>query len=388
MIAWPDKRYQADHDEAEKAPLPATTQSVILIPSLHPDEKLGLYVQALVEHGFSRIVVVDDGSGPNYAHYFEALKANPQCRVLGYAENQGKGHALKHGIRYILEHFPEAPGVITADSDGQHTAEDCLRVAGEMLRDPSRLVLGVRDFSQAHVPAKSMLGNRLTTFFFALLYGRWVSDTQTGLRGISRQIMPRMLDIPGERFEYEMNMLIYCAGWHIDFAKVPIDTIYLEENKGSHFRPFHDSVRIYAQLFRNFFKFASASMLSTLLDMGLFTLLDKAILSLAFPWDAGQGGFQHVLLATAIARVCSALFNYKVNKVFVFRISKCKGALPRYALLVAVVLLASAALVNALNQWLSIDRTLAKVFVDALLFFVNYRIQKSWVFKCPDERKP
>ncbi len=364
------------------------TQSAILIPSLHPDEKLGLYVQALVDSGFSRIVVVDDGSGPDYAHFFDALKAHPQCHVLGYAINRGKGYALKHGIRHILEAWPDTPGVITADSDGQHTAEDCLRVADEMLRDPSQLVLGVRDFSQAHVPAKSMMGNRLTTFFFALLYGRWVSDTQTGLRGISRQLMPKMLDIPGDRFEYEMNMLIYAAGWHIEFSKVSIDTIYLEENKGSHFRPFHDSVRIYAQLFRNFFKFASASLLSTLLDVGLFTLLDKVILPFALPGLMNRGDFQHVLAATAIARACSALFNYKINKQFVFRIGKCKGALPRYALLVVASLVASATLVNALNNWLSMDRTLAKIIVDTLLFFINYRIQKSWVFKCPEERKP
>lgn len=362
-------------------------QSVILIPSLHPDEKLGAYVQALVGSGFEHIVVVDDGSGPAYAHFFEALAAYPQCRVLGYEVNRGKGYALKHGIRYILDAFPGTPGVITADSDGQHTAEDCLKVGARMLQSPDHLVLGVRDFSQAGVPAKSMMGNRLTTFFFALLYGRWLTDTQTGLRGISSQLMPRMLEIPGERFEYEMNMLIYCAGWNIPFIKQTIRTIYLEENKSSHFRPFHDSARIYAQLFRNFFKFASASVLSTLLDVGLFTLLDKAFIPTLLPWVTSHGVYYHVLAATAIARACSALFNYKINKQFVFRIGKCKGSLPRYALLVVVSLLASATLVNTLNINLSMDRTLAKIIVDTLLFFVNYRIQKAWVFKCPEERK-
>ena len=362
-------------------------QSVILIPSLHPDEKLERYVRALIDSGFERIVVVDDGSGPDYAHFFEALKAYPQCLVLGYEQNRGKGYALKHGIRRILADFPDAPGIITADSDGQHTAEDCLKVGEEMLRSPDHLVLGVRDFSQAGVPVKSLMGNRLTTFFFALLYGRWLTDTQTGLRGISRELMARMPEIPGERFEYEMNMLIYCAGWKIPFSKVTIRTIYLEENKSSHFRPFHDSARIYAQLFRNFFKFASSSLLSTLLDLGLFTLLDKALIPHALPFISSRGNFQHVLAATAIARVCSSLFNYKLNRQLVFRVNKCPGSLPRYALLVVISLVASANLVNALNLWLSMDRTLAKIIVDTLLFFFNYRVQKSWVFKCPEERK-
>ncbi|NLG57764.1 MAG: glycosyltransferase [Clostridiales bacterium] len=362
------------------------SQAVILIPSLHPDDKLGTYVNALIASGFERIVVVDDGSGPAYAPFFEALKAHPQCDVLGYPVNRGKGHALKHGIEYILSAYPDAPGVITADSDGQHTAEDCLKVGEAMLASPGDLVLGSRDFSQAHVPAKSRMGNRLTTFFFALLYGHWLPDTQTGLRGISRELMPRMTRIPGDRFEYEMNMLVYCAGWSIGFKKVTISTIYLEENKSSHFRPFKDSARIYAQLFRNFFKFASNGLLSTLLDLALFTLLDRWLLGFLFPSLADGRSYYHVLVATAIARLCSAFFNYKVNKQFVFRVSSSRGSLLRYAVLVAAVLVTSATLVNALNLRLGMGRTLAKTLVDFLLFFLNYRIQKSWVFKRPVER--
>ncbi|MDD4079848.1 MAG: bifunctional glycosyltransferase family 2/GtrA family protein [Eubacteriales bacterium] len=362
------------------------SQAVILIPSLHPDDKLGNYVSALVKSGFEHIVVVDDGSGPAYAHCFEALKAHPQCDVLGYETNRGKGYALKHGMDYISAAYPDAPGVITADSDGQHTVDDCLKVGAAMLHTPDQLVLGTRDFSQSDVPSKSRMGNRLTTFFFALLYGRWLPDTQTGLRGISRELMPRITKVPGDRFEYEMNMLVYCAGWHIGFNKVAISTIYLEENKSSHFRPFQDSARIYAQLFRNFFKFASNSLLSTLLDLGLFMLLDKWLLRALFPALMGGRSYYQVLAATALARACSAMFNYKVNKQFVFRVKESRGSLWRYAVLVAAVMITSATLVNALNLWLGMGRTLAKIIVDTTLFFVNYRVQKSWVFKRPVER--
>ncbi len=359
--------------------------AVILIPSLHPDEKLGLYVEDLIAHGFERIVVVDDGSGPDYAPCFEALATHPQCKVLGYAVNQGKGHALKHGMRHILETYPDAPGVITADSDGQHTAPDCLRVAEAMLAHPDRLVLGSRDFSLPGVPPKSRTGNRLTSFFFMLLYGHWLGDTQTGLRGISRALLPRMLEVPGSRFEYEMNMLIHCSGWNVGFETVPIATIYLEANAGTHFRPFHDSVCIYRLLFANFFKFASASALSTLLDHGLFNLLERWLLPSLVRWAApAQFAFtSFVLPATAIARLCSSLFNYRVNRQFVFRIGKSKGALLRYVLLAAVVMLASAFLVDAANNILGMDTGLAKIIVDTALFFINYRIMKAWVFPQP-----
>lgn len=337
----------------------------------------------LIAHGFHRIVVVDDGSGLDYAPYFDALKAHPQCRVLGYATNQGKGFALKYGFRHIMDHLSDTPGVITADSDGQHTASDCLRVAQAMLEQPHKLILGSRDFSLPQIPPKSRAGNRLTSFFFMLLYGHWLGDTQTGLRGISAQLLPRMVEIPGSRFEYEMNMLVHMSGWQIGFVSVPIATIYHDANAGSHFRPFHDSFRIYRLLFANFFKFASASALSTLLDHGLFNLLERWLLP-SFLINFFPQAFYHgswVLSATVIARLCSALFNYRVNRQFVFNINAKKGAIWRYIALALVVMLLSAFLVESATILLNMDSGLAKIVVDTLLFLLNYRIMKSWVFR-------
>lgn len=364
------------------------TDAVILIPSLHPDEKLEIYVDDLTQHGFTRLVVVDDGSGPAYQAIFDRLKEKPNCLVLGYEKNRGKGFALKHGMQAIKEHYPDCLGVVTADSDGQHTSLDCIKVAQAMIEQPDKLALGSRDFKSANVPPKSRTGNRLTSFFFALLYGHWLPDTQTGLRGIGMEILPRMLQIPGDRFEYEMNMLIHCSGWNIGFVQVPIDTIYYDSNAGTHFRPLHDSARIYKLLFGNFFKFASSGALSTLLDIGLFTLLDKWLIPAIFPAFSLRREFGLVLAATAVARVVSALFNYRINRQYVFKFEKVKGSLMRYALLVVMVLLSSALLVHGLNQWLGMDKTLAKVLVDTTLFFVNYRVQRAWVFARPEERKP
>jgi dolichol-phosphate mannosyltransferase len=192
-----------------------------------------------------------------------------------------------------------------------------------------------------------------------------------------------MLDVPGERFEYEMNMLITASGRHIDFQPVAIQTIYIEENRRTHFRPFQDSMQIYIQLFKNFFKYASASGLSTVLDITLFTLLDKWLLPLTgispvqtVLWRISL----QVLLATAVARAVSAFFNYKVNKSFVFQIEKSRGSLTRYLFLAVLVMATSAGLVSGLHNWLGMDKTLLKAIVDTLLFFINYRLQRSWVF--------
>ena len=252
----------------------------VLIPSLHPDHLLTEYVDDLIAHGFQHILVVDDGSGPDYAPLFDQLKEKPGCLVIGYPVNGGKGHALKHGMAYIREQWPHLKGIVTADSDGQHTAEGLISVARALDEHPDRLILGSRDFDTDNVPRKSRMGNRLTSFFFALLYGKWLPDTQTGLRGFSMDLVPLMLSIAGERFEYEMNMLITCSSRHVPFHVVTIETVYIEENRRTHFRPFHDSARIYGQLFRNFFKYASASGLSTGIDVLLFAALDRWLLPL------------------------------------------------------------------------------------------------------------
>ncbi len=360
---------------------------VVLIPSLHPDHLLPDYVHDLIAHGYSRIVIVDDGSGPDYAHIFNALDELDACHVLSYPVNHGKGYALKHGMEYIAKTFPSADGVITADSDGQHTATDVTKVAHVLKAGGEGLYLGTRDFGEQDVPSKSKLGNRLTSVFFALLYGRWLPDTQTGLRGFSMDQIPGLLAIPGDRFEYEMNMLIHYAGLHIPMHIVPIQTIYLQENKGTHFRPIRDSARIYKHLFGNFFKYASASALSTLVDVVLFTVLNRWLLPqvVSDPFRNVLWGINIVVFwATLVARVCSALLNYRLNKSLVFRIGRSRGSLLRYAVLVVGVMLVSATLVSFMSNPLQFAATPSKIVVDTALFFANYRIQKSWVFRETD----
>lgn len=357
--------------------------AVVLIPTLHPDHLLVQYVEDLESLGFNRILIVDDGSGTEYSSLFEQLDKHPSCQVIGYPNNQGKGYALKYGMRFILEQYPDAAGIVTADSDGQHAAEDVLKVSQSMVLYPHDLIIGSRDFKGANVPWKSRAGNYMTSFFFALLYGKWLPDTQTGLRGFSMSLIPFMLDVSGNRFEYEMIMLILASSRSINFHTVPIQTIYIEENRRTHFRPFKDSARIYVQLFKNFFKYASTSGVSTIIDISLFTLLDKLLLPLTgldpnikILWGVSLS----VLIANSLARLFSSGFNYKANKSFVFQVDKCKGAFPRYIILASLVLMVSTTLISILSSLFTADKTILKILVDTVLFFVNYRLQRSWVF--------
>ena len=179
----------------------------VIIPSLEPDDRLPTLLGEMRQAGIRRILLVDDGSSQSYRHYFDEAEEQG-CTVLRHAVNLGKGRALKTAFNHCLNVWPDAPGAITADSDGQHSVPDILRFMQEMCAHPDSLLLGCRDFDDAGVPFKSRYGNKITCFMFRSLCGVSVSDTQTGLRGVPTTFMRRLMNVAGERFEFESNMLI------------------------------------------------------------------------------------------------------------------------------------------------------------------------------------
>jgi len=221
----------------------------IVIPALNPDERLIDLAEELRNGGEEKplLIIVNDGSGEKSFPVFQKL-ADIGCTVLRHSQNRGKGAALKTAFRFIAENYPDISGCVTADADCQHTPGDIRRVKSELINDAGEfLILGVRDFSGKEIPVRSRFGNRLTASVFRLITGVKCSDTQTGLRGIPRKYIPLCAKIPGERFEYEMNMLLYLSR-ELPFLSVPIETLYEEKNIKSHFRPMTDSLIIYAQI--------------------------------------------------------------------------------------------------------------------------------------------
>lgn len=354
-------------------------QVTVLIPSLEPDERLLPYVQALLNKGFAHVVVVDDGSGEGYQPIFRSLDALPGCTVLHHEKNLGKGTALKTGYAYIRDTYPQCVGVVTADSDGQHTVADVWRIAELVATGKRALYLGTRDFSLDHVPWRSRRGNRITAVVFWLLYGTKLQDTQTGLRGFPTSLLDFMIDVEGARFEYEMNVLIACARDPVPMIPETIETVYENNNKGTHFHSVKDGFRIYRVIFGNFFRFISSSLVATVVDFLVFLALQSMLSTL------GLSDALRIAIATFGARVLSAAFNFLVNKNFVFNVRKGKeklnrSALLRYALLVLCSTSISWLLVTGLHAGLHMSEGLAKALVDSILFFVNYRVQRRWVF--------
>ena len=226
---------------------------VIVLPSLNPNEKFDRVVDGLRDAGFRRIMIIDDGSDPGHQRHFARAEAFPECIVLHHDGNKGKGRALKDGFLEVLKCFPDTAGVITTDGDGQHLTQDIIACGERMLQEKTKVVLGCRDFDLPGVPARSVAGNKTTSRLFRL-YGIRLSDTQTGLRAIPARYLSRFCEIEGERFEYETNMLLKMKRWGIAFVEQPIETVYEDENAGSHYNAVKDSWRIFRIMTKDFLR--------------------------------------------------------------------------------------------------------------------------------------
>lgn len=350
-----------------------------VIPSLAPDASLPGYVTALLERGFGRVVVVDDGSGPDYASIFTALEVLEGCTVLRHGVNQGKGRALKTAFDYICS-CPELEGTaaVTADADGQHSVKDVCRVALEALEHTDGLVLGARDLRQEHVPAKSKAGNRATSLAFRALYGPYLPDTQTGLRGFPYSLLEWCGEIKGERYEYEMNVLIRAAREKIPIREVEIEAIYYNNNEGTHLRAVRDSWRVFVILISGLGWYTLSALLSAVTDVAVFTICDTWIFSALAPVFC-------YLWSTLTARIVSSALNYTLNRRFVFHARPQRRAVVRYYILWICQLAASYGLLLLLSWLLPwMHDSVNKAVGDVILAVCSYQIQMHWVFAQPN----
>lgn len=340
---------------------------LLLIPIYEPSKKTIAFFEALLPATSCQILLVDDGSGEDYEDTFQTIcQLSTRIHFYTYAQNQGKGYALKFGLQKIIQDFPEAAGVVTADGDGQHHPQDIRRLIHALTNhQPHELLLGVRSFKKKTTPTKSYWGNRVTSGFFWLATGLRLQDTQTGLRAFHTTLIPSLIKIDGDRFDYEMNVLLATKQLQISLVSLPIQTIYEENNAHSHFRPIHDSLLIYGPLLR----FIGSSLVSALLDSGLFLILTLILGQASFP----------LLIATILARLISGLINYLLNRHYVFHQGRNPTTAFRYACLFLTIIFFSWIGVSCLVQVLP-SLFLSKLIVDGLLFFFSFHVQQRYIF--------
>lgn len=339
--------------------------NVVLIPAYKPSKELVTLVFALMEESFSKIVVVDDGSGEESSDVFSAL---PDAVILlRHPENKGKGCALKTGLNYIYHNLLNSPGVVTCDADGQHLPGDICKVAKVLSEKGTQsLILGSRMFKE-NVPRRSAFGNQVTRGVFYLASGIKLGDTQTGLRAFPYSMIPRILSIPGARYEYEMNMLLKIAKQKIEIIEVEIKAVYKDGNKSSHFRTIFDSAVIYGNIIR----FSLSSLACFCIDFVLLFLLRSLTKELYYSWS--------LLISVTCARGVSSFVNYGLNRHMVFRKDSYQSITKYYALVLFIMGL-NYTLLFCFNSLLAVPLFWSKLITECLLFSFSYVVQKRWIF--------
>lgn len=339
--------------------------AVILIPCYNPDEKImSCFIKELGET-FQNIVFINDGCSEIYEDYFTKLEK--KYPVVKHYKNYGKGRGIKNGLNYILNNYPNCKSIITADCDGQHSVSDIQKCYEASLQNQDALILGTRDFDSENVPFKSRYGNKITRNIFKIFVGINITDTQTGLRAMSKSVAEVMLTINGERYEYETNVLIACKTEDIPIVEVPIETIYIENNRTSHFNPIKDSVMIY----KLFIKYILVSLSSSVIDIFLFSLFLMVYAKIDI--------IKPIIVATITARILSSIYNYFINAKLVFK-KMNKLSIFKYFVLVFVQMWVSAFAVSFLCKHLSINAVVLKIIVDTFIFIANFIIQREFIF--------
>lgn len=347
---------------------------VVIIPALNPDEKLLKTLSQLMDAGYGKIILVNDGSRKEQEHIFgEALKIGTErgvaLDVLKHSVNLGQGRAYKTAFNFYLEKYPDAAGVIQCDADGQHHIDDVLECTRLLLERKTEFILGVRDFDSPNVPFRSRFGNKCTSVVLNLFCGINVRDTQTGLKGIPSLLIPYLMETPGERFEYATSVLLEVKKRDVPITQFPIQTIYINGNESSHFNPLLDSIRIYSMLLR----YILSSLSAFVIDIALFALFVRMFRPVIRQ--------NYILAATYLAKCFSCTYTFFVNRRMVFGSrGKLASAGWKFVLLCILQATASSLLVQYFFGMLQWNEIIVKVIVDTVLFFVSFVVQQKWVF--------
>ncbi len=335
---------------------------IFIIPSYKPENIL-LSIAESIEKLNIITLIIDDGSGASFEWIFDTLEKKNNFIILKHYHNKGKGAALKTAFEFILLNYSNCKGVITLDADGQHQISDVIKVLNVLKDKPTNLVLGSRSFT-GKVPLRSKFGNYLTKFVFKLFVGFYLSDTQTGLRGIPVYFLPILLHIKSNRYEFELAMLIHAKEMHMEHTEVKIDTIYEKGNSNSHFNPLLDSMKIYF----TFIRYISSSVIVTLIDYILLSILMYLT--------------KNVLFSVVFSRLIAGFIQFFISRKFVFRDRKSNLLAPvKFLILLTINTFIVSVAIKAIQSSFEINIIAAKVAIEFVLFISSFYLQKFFIFR-------
>ena len=340
-------------------------KNIIIISSYRPDYQLADLFGKLKEYGFENIIITDDGSGPSYSGLYSALE-DEGAFVIHHPKNKGKGASIKDALTCAIKIFPDSPGVILADGDGQHTSGDILKISDALLKNKEAIILGTRNMKNKEIPSRYRRRNSFTSLLYQIDTGKNISDSQTGLRGIPHNLIPFAATVPGTRFEYETNLLKEASKKEIPFVEVEIKTVFPKGNP-VYYRPIKDTARF----LKSPLLFLTSSLGCSVVDIALFTIFAVLL---------DHRTANNIFTATILARLISATLNFILTRKFCFSDTvRKKTQIIKFLGFNTLQTFMSSTLVSLLS-FIHIPLTLIKMLVDSVLFVLNYLVSKKWIF--------
>lgn len=220
--------------------------TVIVIPTYNPTHLLISTLRDLYQYPALQsldMLLINDGSEANNPFIQEARK-NSRLTVIEHTDNKGKGAAIKTAIKYIIDTHMSVDYIITVDSDGQHLGKDVITLLESITQNGDGVHIGARRLEKSKTPLRSFIGNAFSRKLFAALYACELQDTQSGLRVYPSKAFHTLLSLKSNRYEFEMEAIIELLRKKIKVHEIPIETVYFNKNKASHFRPLKDSSRV------------------------------------------------------------------------------------------------------------------------------------------------
>lgn len=211
----------------------------VLIPTYNNHLTLKRVIDGVLQFT-QHIIIINDGSTDTTSKILEDYSKLEQ---IHFDKNKGKGLALRAGFKHAENLGYDY--AITIDSDGQHFPEDIPIFIDtlEVADDKNLLIIGARNMNQESVPKKSSFGNKFSNFWYWAETGIKLKDTQSGFRLYPIQHL-KNLKFYTSKFEFEIEVIVKAAWSGTIVKNIPIQVLYDEAERVSHFRPFKDFTRI------------------------------------------------------------------------------------------------------------------------------------------------
>lgn len=334
---------------------------IALITVFEPDNHFVEFLKSLKEANFE-VLVINDGSQVTFNKIFE--EAGKIVRILNHEFNRGMGASIKTGLEYIKKNCQGNYIVVTMDYHKKQEIEDIKQVSEAVLLNPNAFVLGSkRRTKETSITTK--LGSEAMRFAYQKKTGIDVYDTNANLRGFSNNLIDFLLQVKGNRKDYEINVLLKCAEQKIEIKEIALteeEKKILERKEKKKETSFESEI----------FKFAMLSPFGLGIDFVLFLILYLF---------SKQG-----MVSLVFAKIVSSIIDFSRDKTHIYKIEPDASKVTKlYCLFVFLIILVDCLLFGFLSSFFSLQIIFAKIVGEIAVYAVCLGIREG--FPEPDEKK-